>query len=65
MLVQYNNKGTKGLDQMASNIPAMYHNYSYNWSNFALMYNRVFLEAALKSSKSFVSEEKPMGNKKI
>ena len=51
---------------MTSNIPTRYYGYSYNWCNFALRYNRAFLEAALESYKSFISEErKQIDNKKI
>ncbi len=51
---------------MMSNIPAMYFDYYYNWYNFALRYDRAFLEASLESYKSFVSKErKQIDNKKI
>ncbi len=51
---------------MTSNIPLMYYNYSYYGCNFALRYNRAFLEAALESYKAFISEErKQIDSKKI
>jgi class III poly(R)-hydroxyalkanoic acid synthase PhaC subunit len=44
----------------------MYYDYSYNWYNFALRYNRAFLDAALESYKSFISEDrKQIDSKKI
>jgi hypothetical protein len=66
MQVQTYNKATNWLDQMMSNIPTMYYDYYYKWCNFGLRYNRAFLDAALESYKSFISEDrKQIDGKKI
>ena len=66
MQIQTYNKPTNRLDQMMPNIPTMYYDYYYKWCNFALRYNRAFLDAALESYKSFISEDrKQIDGKKI
>ena len=66
MLIQDYKVKSKRSEQIMPNISKLYYDYSYNWFNFALRYNRAFLDAALESYKSFISEDrKQIDSRKI
>lgn len=66
MLRQGSNKEKNSFDQSGFEFSNPYSEFTLKWFNFALTYNRAFLEAALESYNSFIgSRSKLIESKKI